>query len=234
MTRSSCASRRSTRCRPCWCWRPHMRSPGRWSPSAAAVTVRSAARALSTLWAATAALLIGARGSARMLAQLSAPAERTLIVGGSKARAMLAHSLMADPGAHVEVVGFLPLEDERRSHSDWGSRLAPQARRLARRTWSRSCAELRVDRVFLIPTSADSETMLAAVRRASAIGVKLSIVPRLFEVVGLGGRVRRGRRRDRAGRASPGPGSLLAGRETDDGFDRRDDRAAAAGAARRS
>jgi exopolysaccharide biosynthesis polyprenyl glycosylphosphotransferase len=138
---------------------------------------------VAALWGGTAGLLIMGRGSARTLAQLSAPAERSLIVGGAKARVMLAHSLMADPAAHVEVVGYLPLEDERRSHSDWGGR--------SRRKRDRSLDDLemvvreeRVDRIFLIPTSADSETMLGAVRRASSMGVKLSIVPRLFEVVG--------------------------------------------------
>ena len=44
--------------------------------------------------------------------------------------------------------------------------------------------ELDVHRVFLIPTSADSETMLDAVTRTVALGIKVSIVPRLFEVVG--------------------------------------------------
>jgi exopolysaccharide biosynthesis polyprenyl glycosylphosphotransferase len=43
---------------------------------------------------------------------------------------------------------------------------------------------LDVHRVLLIPSSADSETMLRAVRRTMAVGVKVSIVPRLFEVVG--------------------------------------------------
>jgi exopolysaccharide biosynthesis polyprenyl glycosylphosphotransferase len=45
-------------------------------------------------------------------------------------------------------------------------------------------SEFRVDRVLLIPTTADSETMLDAVSRTTAAGVKVSIVPRLFEVVG--------------------------------------------------
>jgi exopolysaccharide biosynthesis polyprenyl glycosylphosphotransferase len=161
-----------------------------------------------TLWAATSVLLIAARGSARMLAQLSTPGERTLIVGGSKARAMLAHSLMADPGAHVELVGFLPLEDERRGHSDWGSR-SRRKRDLALGDMESVVRDLRVDRVFLIPTDADSETMLAAVRQASEIGVKLSIVPRLFEVVGstvefdmVGGVTVLGVRRSGLGRSS--------------------------------
>jgi lipopolysaccharide/colanic/teichoic acid biosynthesis glycosyltransferase len=44
--------------------------------------------------------------------------------------------------------------------------------------------EFDVHRVFLIPTSADNDTMLDAVSRTAALGVKVSIVPRLFEVVG--------------------------------------------------
>jgi lipopolysaccharide/colanic/teichoic acid biosynthesis glycosyltransferase len=44
--------------------------------------------------------------------------------------------------------------------------------------------ELAVDRVFLIPVSADGEMMLEAVRRTAKLGVKVSIVPRLFEIVG--------------------------------------------------
>jgi lipopolysaccharide/colanic/teichoic acid biosynthesis glycosyltransferase len=44
--------------------------------------------------------------------------------------------------------------------------------------------ELDIHRVFIIPTSADPETMLDAVVRTAELGVKVSIVPRLFEVVG--------------------------------------------------
>jgi exopolysaccharide biosynthesis polyprenyl glycosylphosphotransferase len=160
------------------------------------------------LWAATSALLVGGRGSARMLAQLAAPPERILIVGGSNARTMLARSLQADPGARVEVIGYLPLEDERRSHADWGGQ-SRRRRDLSLDDLEAVVREERVDRVFLIPTSADSETMLAAVRRVSAIGVKLSIVPRLFEVVGsaiefdmVGGVTVLGVRRPGLGRSS--------------------------------
>jgi exopolysaccharide biosynthesis polyprenyl glycosylphosphotransferase len=44
--------------------------------------------------------------------------------------------------------------------------------------------DLDVHRVFLMPTSADSDTMLDAVSRTTTAGVNVSIVPRLFEVVG--------------------------------------------------
>jgi exopolysaccharide biosynthesis polyprenyl glycosylphosphotransferase len=181
-----------------------------WSLVAFAAGLKPSAGDLGvvTLWAATSALLVAGRGSARMFAQLSAPRERTLIVGGAGARNMLARSLLADPGARVEVVGYLPLENERRAHSDWGGR-SRRRRDLSLEDLEAVVQEQRVDRVFLIPTSADSETMLGAVRRASAIGVKLSIVPRLFELVGsavefdmVGGVTVLGVRRPGLGRSS--------------------------------
>jgi exopolysaccharide biosynthesis polyprenyl glycosylphosphotransferase len=137
----------------------------------------------AALWATTGVLLVTARTGARALSQLSAPPERVLIVGDSVARTRLAQSIGCDPGAHIEVVGFLPLEDERRVMADWG----PNSRRkrtLAFDDVGNVARELNVHRVFLIPTTADSETMLDAVRRTTALGVKVSIVPRLFEVVG--------------------------------------------------
>jgi exopolysaccharide biosynthesis polyprenyl glycosylphosphotransferase len=133
----------------------------------------------------TSAVLVAARSEARVVAKRFTARERVLIVGSSHARERLAHSLMTDPAARIEIVGFLPLEDERRAHPgvDWGER----SRRRSRRSFDDIAGvvhELAVDRVFLIPTSADNETMLDAVSRTTALGVKVSIVPRLLEVVG--------------------------------------------------
>jgi exopolysaccharide biosynthesis polyprenyl glycosylphosphotransferase len=138
---------------------------------------------VAVLWAATSAFLIVLRAAARALAQLSAPRERVLIVGSAGARTRLAHSLASDPAARLEVVGFLSLGDERRVDFDW----EPRSRRQVGRTFGDLPAvvrELDVHRVLLISTSADSETLLDAVSATSAVGVKVSIVPRLFEVVG--------------------------------------------------
>jgi exopolysaccharide biosynthesis polyprenyl glycosylphosphotransferase len=135
------------------------------------------------LWASTAAALISFRVVARMLASLAAPLERVLIVGGAASRERLASSLGTDPTARLQVVGFLPLEDERRVQQDWGAR----SRRRRPRSFEdleSVVQELAVDRVFLIPVSADGEMMLEAVRRTAKLGVKVSIVPRLFEIVG--------------------------------------------------
>jgi exopolysaccharide biosynthesis polyprenyl glycosylphosphotransferase len=138
---------------------------------------------VALLWGSTSLFLILARATARSLGQSSAPRERVLIVGSSIARSRLAESLASDPGAHLEVVGFLPLEDERRRESNWG----PRSRRKRQLTFDdlgMLVEELDVHRVFLIPTSADNETMLDAVSCTTALGVKVSIVPRLLEVVG--------------------------------------------------
>jgi exopolysaccharide biosynthesis polyprenyl glycosylphosphotransferase len=134
------------------------------------------------LWGSTALLLLVLRSLARVLGQRSAPAERVLIIGDSVARTRLAQSLACDPGAHIEVVGYLPLEDERRVDASQGP--DRRRRRLSFGDLEQVVRELDVHRVFLIPTTADSETMLDAVSRTTAVGVKVSIVPRLLEVVG--------------------------------------------------
>jgi len=134
------------------------------------------------LWGTTALLLLVLRSLARGLGQRSAPAERVLIIGDSVARTRLAQSLACDPRAHIDVVGYLPLEDERRVDETPGP--DRRQRRLSFEDLDNAVRELNVHRVFLIPTTADSETMLDAVSRITATGVKVSIVPRLLEVVG--------------------------------------------------
>jgi hypothetical protein len=93
-----------------------------WSFVTAVTGAQSSGGGVIILWASTAALLVSARATARALGQLSAPLERVLIVGESLSRQTLAHALRADPAARLEVVGFLPLEDERRSESNWNGR----------------------------------------------------------------------------------------------------------------
>jgi exopolysaccharide biosynthesis polyprenyl glycosylphosphotransferase len=140
---------------------------------------------VAVLWLATGAWLVLCRSLARQFAKRFTAHERVLIVGSAHARQRLADCLGTDPGARIDIVGFLPLEDERRTEGAAG--WAARSRRKHRRTFddlARVVHEMDVDRVFLIPTSADSETMLEAVNRTTALGVNVSIVPRLFEVVG--------------------------------------------------
>ena len=122
------------------------------------------------LWASTGACLLVARSGARALAAALAPPERALIVGDAPSRAKLTQALSYDPAARVDIIGYLPLEED--------DDQLPFAELKA------SVAALRVDRVFLIPASEQTEGTLDLVRRTASVGVKVSIVPRLFEVVG--------------------------------------------------
>ncbi len=136
------------------------------------------------LWGSVAGLLVALRASARSLAQLAAPPERALVIGASRARASLAHSLSCDPSARVDVVGFLPLEDERRAERGFDGGQDRRCRTLSFDDLERVICEFDVSRVFLMASGSETETMLEAVRRTTQTGVKVSIVPRLFEVVG--------------------------------------------------
>jgi exopolysaccharide biosynthesis polyprenyl glycosylphosphotransferase len=125
------------------------------------------------LWASTGACLVVARATARSLARAAAPPERTLIVGDAEARAKVTQSLQYDPAARVEVVGYLPLEEGDTAEG-----------RLAFEDLEAAVHTLGVERVMLVPTGEHFEDGLDLVRRTAAAGVKVSIVPRLFEVVG--------------------------------------------------
>jgi exopolysaccharide biosynthesis polyprenyl glycosylphosphotransferase len=134
------------------------------------------------LWASAFVLTSAFRFSAREIARRVAPAERCLIVGRSGTRMRLAGKLTAARPS-TEVVGYLPLEDERRAHAGWAG--ADRRRRLlGLDDLPELVRQLDVHRVIIIPGEADSDTMIDAVSRAKASGVKVSILPRMFEVVG--------------------------------------------------
>jgi exopolysaccharide biosynthesis polyprenyl glycosylphosphotransferase len=116
-----------------------------------------------------------------MLALRLTPPERCLVVGTSRERLRFARKLRRR--ASIEVVGSLPLEEERRVDTQWPG---PE-----RRQGDRSVEDLeqiialdRIQRVVILPGDVPAETMLDSVGRAKACGVKVSILPRLFEVVG--------------------------------------------------
>ena len=134
------------------------------------------------VWALTAAALVLTRGAARFTFRHFSHPERVLIVGNADPRERLAHSLGTDPGARLEVVGFLPLADERRLNR--GHKIERRVRARTLDDLSTLVEELRVERVFVALSSADAQTTLDVINRASAIGVKVSIVPSLLEVVG--------------------------------------------------
>jgi exopolysaccharide biosynthesis polyprenyl glycosylphosphotransferase len=129
------------------------------------------------LWVSLATLLILTRACGRALALRASPAERCLFIGDSESadaiRAKLIHhgGIKADMVAHLDLDKVAPWSTDARS----ASRLA-EVRDLAR--------TLDVHRAIIAPRSADAGETLDLVRTLKAVGVRVSLVPRLLEVVG--------------------------------------------------
>jgi exopolysaccharide biosynthesis polyprenyl glycosylphosphotransferase len=158
-----------------------------WSLATVVFNITADRAGVLVLWAATTTLVVVLRASARAAGRRLAPAERILIIGDAASRDMLAQRLVADPTPHVQIVGFLPMEDERSGSGDRRAARRNRDRRAMTRTiedLAPRIAEMDVHRVVLIPTNADPEAMLDAIAEATDVGVKVSLVPRLFEVVG--------------------------------------------------
>ena len=123
------------------------------------------------------------RTIARGLARRVSPRDRCLVIGRSGTRMRLAAKLAAaQPG--TEVVGFLPLEDERRADVGHWNGNDRRRMRMTIQDVPELVRRLDVHRVVIIPGEADPETMIEAISVAKAAGVKISILPRLFEVIG--------------------------------------------------
>jgi len=123
------------------------------------------------LWGGAFALLLVTRAAARALSRSLAPTERCLFVGDA-AHCEYARSKIAGSRAKAEVISFMPL-DRLRSEA----LAAPEA-------FAGLVGQLDVDRVIIAPLGTDSSETVQLIRIAKAVGVRVSVLPRIFEVVG--------------------------------------------------
>jgi exopolysaccharide biosynthesis polyprenyl glycosylphosphotransferase len=116
------------------------------------------------------ASLLG-RAAAREVAGRLAPVERCQLVGDAESSRRLERQLAEGPGVRAEIVDRVELD---RSH-DLTSSLGRIEHALRTQ---------EVHRVILAPRTVDSDGVLDAIRLAKGMGVKVSLLPRVFEVVG--------------------------------------------------
>ncbi len=132
------------------------------------------------LWLALAAGLIVCRAAGRALALQAAPVERCLLIGDEASAAIVDSKLRCHGGINAEVVAHLDLDMAAPWSSDGVSKL-----RLAE---IRDLAEtLNVHRAIVAPgwkAGAESGQVLNLVRTLKAVGVRVSVLPRMLEVVG--------------------------------------------------
>ncbi len=129
------------------------------------------------LWLTLAALLILARTVARALALHVAPTERCLFIGDAELAEAIRPKLTGHGGVKAEMVSQLDLDKVGPWSTDaCSARRLSEIRELAR--------TLDVHRAIVAPRSADAGEMLDLMRTLKAIGVRVSVLPRLLEVVG--------------------------------------------------
>jgi exopolysaccharide biosynthesis polyprenyl glycosylphosphotransferase len=129
------------------------------------------------LWSTLAAALMLARAAARAIALRVSPKERCLFIGDEASASTVRSKLTGHSGVNAEMVAHLDFDKVEPWSADVFSRQRlSEIRELASR--------LDVHRVIVAPRSADAGEMLDLVRTLKAVGVKVSVLPRLLEVVG--------------------------------------------------
>jgi exopolysaccharide biosynthesis polyprenyl glycosylphosphotransferase len=124
---------------------------------------------LGLWWLLIMASLVG-RFAARELARRVTASERCLLVGDVEAASRLAQQLTDSHGVKAAIAQRIELAPDD---------LEGTARRIEHAVQHRE-----IHRVVLAPHTVDSDGVLDAIRVSKALGVKVSLLPRVFEVVG--------------------------------------------------
>jgi exopolysaccharide biosynthesis polyprenyl glycosylphosphotransferase len=132
------------------------------------------------LWLTLAGLLVLSRATARVLALRIAPAERCLFIGDERSAGMISAKLTGHGGINAKIVAHLDLDQVAPWSTDAFS--APRLSEI------RDLAQtLDVHRAIIAPgwgASADASETVNLVRTLKAVGVRVSVLPRMLEVVG--------------------------------------------------
>jgi exopolysaccharide biosynthesis polyprenyl glycosylphosphotransferase len=137
-------------------------------------------------WLSLFAFSIVGRALARWHANRNAPPERCLLVGNEEARRRLFKKLTSERRGDARLVCHVPLADMRdgpNGNGRFARAWAPEE--LDKELLNKLVADHDIHRVIMAPPwSGDSDKMLDVISSMKALGVKVSILPRMFEVIG--------------------------------------------------
>jgi exopolysaccharide biosynthesis polyprenyl glycosylphosphotransferase len=129
------------------------------------------------LWLALLVALVLARTTARAIALWVSPVERCLFIGDELSAETIRSKLGGHGGIKAQVVAQLDLDKA----GPWSTDAFSPGRLAEIRDLART---LDVHRAIVAPGSADAGEMLNLMRTLKAVGVRVSVLPRLLEVVG--------------------------------------------------
>jgi exopolysaccharide biosynthesis polyprenyl glycosylphosphotransferase len=121
--------------------------------------------------------MLTTRALARYVARAASDQERCLVLGDADSAAWIARRFAEAPGLKTHVVGRVPLEPELPSSN--GIPMLGDADALGP-----LLTQQRVERAIVAPRGPISDDLLNTIRRLKWWGMKVSLLPRLFEVVG--------------------------------------------------
>jgi exopolysaccharide biosynthesis polyprenyl glycosylphosphotransferase len=135
------------------------------------------------VWSLAAIVLTPAlRHTARELVRRRTAPERILVVGSGQVAALVARKVCSHPEYGSELVGYVHADGDRMHAKAMG-----ELRCLGSISqFERICREADVERVIVAFSSAEHERLLDVIRISKRLRVKISVVPRLFEVIGAG------------------------------------------------
>ncbi len=140
------------------------------------------------LWGLMGALLMIARAAARFVSVRATAAERVLVIGDAAALNLIKRKFADDAALHAEVVGRI---EGQASPAEGFERPLGRLEDLPEVLEAE-----RVERVIVAPSHEGGDDVVEIVRMATASGVRVTVLPRLLEVIGtsvefddLGGRV---------------------------------------------
>ena len=123
--------------------------------------------------------LPGARAGARAIVRHHYAPERCAIVGSGDVAKLVARKLEAHPEYCIDLIGFV---EEARTARRRGIGDLPMLGDVE--NFAEICREHEIERVLLAFSSASNDRLLDIVRAAKRARIKITIVPRLFEVIG--------------------------------------------------
>jgi exopolysaccharide biosynthesis polyprenyl glycosylphosphotransferase len=118
------------------------------------------------------------RVTARFIARRISPAERLLVVGSSEDCDELRRKLELSPQISAQIVGRVPTSFQ--DISDGESKVLGEVEDLRLLV-----AYYEVDRIVVIPGNRNPDEVSNVVRTVKSIGVKMSLLPRMFDAIGF-------------------------------------------------
>jgi exopolysaccharide biosynthesis polyprenyl glycosylphosphotransferase len=132
---------------------------------------------LAALWVLLLVALVVCRALARQLVLRVTPPERCIVLGDRQAAQRIEEKLSVSHSMKATLVGRVRMSGDPRE-PDGPRELGPLG------DLDYTLRAHKIDRVIIAPNARDSDETLDTIRLVKALGVKVSVLPRLFEVVG--------------------------------------------------